>query len=572
VPGQDVTFKVNRLLEELQGEKGVTLFFPKGRYEFRPENAVEKYRAVANHDNGLKRMAFPLLGFEGFTLDGGGSTFVFHGRICPFIVDGSKNIALKNFSIDWDTPFQHELKVAERDGKNNAFVAEISPMKYGFEVHGDKLLLGHYDWQDEIGQNIPYDPNTGAPYWNTGRFMLRRTRAKAKKVGENRVWLQNATKEPPPVGAVLCTYGNAPTNRLAQSIHVANSLDTSIENVTVYAGGGMALIAERSENIHLNGFVVTSTEERTLSARADATHFLGCKGLVKLENCRLELMGDDGINVHGAYIKVVEYWGDNTFLCEISHRQQHGLTFCEPGDRVMVTSRKTVLPLYETMVTDVKVLNEARLVITLSQLPDKLPEVPLSLENITWYPDVVMRNNVIRDNRARSALISTKGSVLIENNVFSSQMHGILIEGDNKSWYESGGVRDVVINNNVFENIGYGNGTGYPLYASPMLLPEQTLGDDQYHWNVRFTNNRIKSFSGHLAHARSVKGLVLEGNVIELDGRYPSGSELPAVDLDYCKNVRVKNNHFTGFDFPIRLESRENTTGLLVKDNEGLAK
>ena len=50
---------------------------------------------------------------------------------------------------------------------------------------------------------------------------------------------------------------------------------------------------------------------------------------------------------------------------------------------------------------------------------------------------------------------TTKGKVLIEDNYFSSQMHDILIEGDSNSRCESGGVRDVVITNNTFADIGY---------------------------------------------------------------------------------------------------------------------
>lgn len=590
-PGSDVTYKVNRLLEELRAEESgsflariplignlfgrneeLTLYFPQGRYEFRPDLAVEQYRAVTNHDNSLRRMAIPLFGLENFTLDGGGSTFVFHGRISPVVVDRSDHITLKNFTIDWDTPFHHELTVVERDEKTNSFIAEISPLKYGFAVKGGELLLGHYDWQDTLGQNVPYDPQTGAPYWETHRFTLNQQSDQTEKVSNSRVRLTNATKMTPPIGAVICTYGNKPTNRLAQAIHIASSSNVYVEEVTVHAAGGMALIAERVENIHLNRFVVTAAEGRTLSTRADATHFLGCKGLVKVENCRLEHMSDDGINVHGAYVKVAEYRGDNTFLCEISHPQQKGFIFCEAGDKVMLTSRVTVLPLFESTVRDVKVLNESRFLMTLDKMPETLPEGPLSVENLTWYPDLDMRNNIIRANRARSALISTKGDVLIENNYFSSQKHGVLMEGDNKAWYESGGVRNVVINNNVFENVGFGIGTGYPLYAAPLLLPNQTTGDDQYHWNIRFTNNKINSFNGHVAYAFNVKNLVIVGNVITLDSTYPAGTKLPVLDFDFCDNVRVQNNQFSGFTDPIRLESKANVTGLTVENNLGLSK
>ncbi len=572
VPGKDVTMELNQLLDDLQGKKDVTLVFPKGRYQFFPENAVEAWRAVTNHDNSLKRMAFPLFGFDGLTIDGQGSTFIFNGRMSPIVVEGSSGTTLKNFSIDWDTPFHHELKVVERDPDNKAFIAEISPMKYGFEVKDGELLLNHYDWQDRIGQNIAFDPKTNAPAWMTKNFALRvRHNTKITKVGPNRIRCENLTLKVPPVGTVMCTYGSAPTNRLAQSIHLSSSKDTVIENVTVYAGGGMALIAERCENVSLDGFKVTSNDERVLSTRADATHFLGCKGLIKLENCLFEHMADDGINVHGAYIKVEKYMGANTFLCEISHRQQVGLIFAEPGDKLLVTSRETVLPIYETVVEKVKILNEHRVLITVNDVPTKLPVGPLSLENITWYPDLIMRNNIIRDNRARSALITTKGKVLVENNTFSSMMHGILIEGDNKSWYESGGVRDITIRNNTFENIGYGANTGYPLYAAPLLLPEQRLGDEKYHRNIRFTGNTIKSFNGHLVHALSVEGLEVSGNEIEMSKDYPNGSPTAAIELKYCEDVAIKNNTFSNFNFPIGVDQADDCEDIRIKNNKGLS-
>ena len=100
VPGKDVTLAVNRLIESLRGNDKVTLLFPKGQYDFHPENGREMYRAVANHDNGLKRFAFPLFDCENITIDGGGSLFMFHGRMVPVTIERGKSITLKHFSID----------------------------------------------------------------------------------------------------------------------------------------------------------------------------------------------------------------------------------------------------------------------------------------------------------------------------------------------------------------------------------------------------------------------------------------------------------------------------------------
>jgi hypothetical protein len=571
VPGKDVTYPLGRLIESVQGESDITLVFPKGRYDFYPENAVEMHRAVSNHDNSLKRIAFPLLNFRNVTVDGGNSLFMFHGRISPFVLDGTAGATLKRFSIDWNRSFHDELRVVARDEQQGSFVVEIDRDKYPYSIQDGNLFSDKYDWQDRMGSNIVFDPKTRAPIYNTRDYSINFARPhKATAVGENRVRIEAAVRRtPPPVGSVLISYGTHPTSRLCPAIHLASSRDINIQDVTIYEAGGMGVIAERTENVHLDRVTVTSTEDRLVSTRADATHFIGCKGMIRVENCLFEHMLDDAINVHGAYIKVVEYLGNNEFLCEISHFQQWGLIFAEPGDQLAVLSRETVLPCFRTKVTETRVLNEHRVVITVSQVPERMPEGPLSMENLSWYPDLVMRKNVIRENRARSALVTTKGKVLIEENTFSSQMHGILIEGDNNSWYESGAVEDVTIRNNTFVNSGFEGGERYPLYASPLLTPEQRMGEGHYHRNIRFVNNRLNSFNGLMVFARSVKGLEILGNTLELSTDYPPITEFPSVNLQYCDSVTIKDNTAKGFDRPAIIANSADVTNLEVGRNEG---
>ncbi|MGY5353233.1 alpha-1,3-galactosidase-related protein [Wenyingzhuangia sp. IMCC45533] len=572
-PGKDVTLELNQLIKSLKGKKGVTLFFPKGQYDFYPENAVEQYRAVTNHDNSIKKMAFPLFGFENFTLDGNGSTFMFHGKICPITVENGNHTILKNFTIDWKQSFVNELKVLSNNTEENSFVAEVNSGTSEFEVKKGQIYFKHYDWSDPIGQNIAFDPKTSTAIWDTRSYYLS-PKGKVTKLSDKTAKFTNFTKKTPPVGTIFAAYGPSPGgNRFAQAIHLSQTNNTIIENVTVYAAGGMAVIAERCENVTLDKLSVTSRKDRTFSTRADATHFVGCKGLIKVENCLLEHMLDDGINVHGAYVKVMEYIGNNKFICETSHVQQMGFIFGGAGDKVMLTSRETVLPIFETTIKEAEYLNEQRILLTVSEMPKKLPAGLLSFENLTWNPDLELRNNTIRDNRARAALITTKGNVIVENNFFSSQMHGILIEGDNKKWYESGGVKNVVIQNNTFENIGYGNGQSYPLFASPMLTPQQKLGDRKFHNNITFSNNTIKSFNGHLVHALSVKNLKIEGNLIEGDkSTYPLGKQLSSISLDYCEDVTIQKNKYKGFDWKNTIHVKENCTNVNIKKNKDLSK
>jgi parallel beta helix pectate lyase-like protein len=571
VPGEDVTFALNQLIESVKDEQGVTLTFPEGQYDFYPENAAEVYRAVSNHDNGLKRMAFPLFDCENITIDGGGSLFLFHGRIVPFTLERVKGATLKNFSIDWQRAFHDELTVVERNEQDKSFIVEADPERYPVTIKHGEILSQRYDWEDPMGSNIVFDPQTQSPIYRTRDYSVNSSRPmKVTAAGKGRYKIEaSLRRSPPPVGSVLITYGVHPTSRLCPAIHVTNSSDVSIENVTVHEAGGMGLIVERTDSICLKGMVVTSSEDRLVSTRADATHFIGCKGTIRLENCRFEHMLDDGINVHGAYVRVEKHLGGCEFLCEISHFQQWGLIFAAPGDKVALLSRETILPFFETTVEKVKVLNERRFVMTLTDVPDTLPTGPLSAENLTWYPDLVMKNNTIRENRARSVLVTTKGRVLIEDNYFSSQMHGILIEGDNNKWYESGAVQDITIRNNVFDNIGYEVTNRYPLLASPLFTPDQRLGEGQYHRNINFTDNTIKSFNGLLANARSVQGLNITGNTIEFSADYPAASEGAAINLEYCDEVTIGDNRAKGFEGPLAITRSADTTNVEIGRNDG---
>ncbi len=571
VPGVDVTFKLNNLMASIKDEQNVTLKFPKGQYDFYPENAVEKYRYVANHDNGLKRLAFPLYNNKNITIDGGDSLFMFHGRIVPFTLESTENVTLKNFTIDFIRSFHAEIEIVEIGSDKKSFVGKLDKKKHPYVIEKQRVLFERFGQFDPIGSNIVFDPKTRSPIFNTRQYNIHGLNTKVTEIKSGLLKFENLGKAtPPPVGSILIVYGVHPTSRLVPGIHVTNSKNFKIQDVTVHDAGGMALIVERTEDIHVNRFNVTSAEGRYVATRADATHFVGCKGTITMENSLLEHMLDDGINVHGAYVNIDSYLGNNQFIASISHFQQMGLVFGEAGDKIALLSRETVLPFFETTIKDVRVLNDKRFVITVEDTPEKLPSGPLSIENLTWSPNLVMRNNTIRENRARSVLVTTKGKVLIENNYFNSQMHGILIEGDNKKWYESGAVQDVTIRNNRFVNSGFGGGAAYPLFASPMLTPKQRIGEGFYHKNITFTGNTLESYNGLIAYSKSVDGLKISKNIIELRKDYPTNTDHPAININYSNNVLIDRNKVRGFKNSLKIKKSLDSSNIVVKNNDGL--
>ena len=103
---------VGRALEACRGLERPVLVFPRGRYDFWPQHAVEKVYFESNTTAvNPKRLAILIEGFAGLTVDGGGSTFVFHDRMQPFTVDRSTGVTIRDLSIDWDIPLSAEAVV-----------------------------------------------------------------------------------------------------------------------------------------------------------------------------------------------------------------------------------------------------------------------------------------------------------------------------------------------------------------------------------------------------------------------------------------------------------------------------
>ena len=93
-----------------------------------------------------------------------------------------------------------------------------------------------------------------------------------------------------------------------------------------------------SENITLDKFSVClrgKDDPRYFTTQADATHFSGCKGLIRSVGGLYEGMMDDAINVHGTYLKVQKRIDDKTLVGEYMHGQSYGF---EWGVRAMPSS------------------------------------------------------------------------------------------------------------------------------------------------------------------------------------------------------------------------------------------
>ena len=113
----DATPAVLEALLQCRREKNSTLLIDAGEYHFYPQQAMVREYYMSNNDGGRKAIAFPLIGFDGLTVEGGGADFIFHGRISPFVIDACKNVTVRNLSIDYPRPFFSQARIlASHDG------------------------------------------------------------------------------------------------------------------------------------------------------------------------------------------------------------------------------------------------------------------------------------------------------------------------------------------------------------------------------------------------------------------------------------------------------------------------
>ena len=552
--GADAVPKLREAIEKCRAEGIRRLVLEKGVWNLFPDQAEGGFRHVTNHDSGYRRMAVHLAGFSNFEIDGRGSTLMCHGVLMPIAVDRSKNITLRNLVIDWEKPFQLEGSVVALG--DDFFEVEMLP-ECEAEIRSGKLLGGMAEGffgeeqnpkeaRQDIRWNYWVDPQTKAAaavqpvlkLWNPKTQSF----AGTTKVTPARFRIRNAHNELPARGSVMVCKGMHRPNRLSPAIHLSSVDQALVENVTVHRSGGMGMVVEDCADVTAKGLRVELNKETKslVTTTADATHFMGCRGTVLVEDCLFENMLDDSFNVHGVYAIVEGLPAPDRLAISFSHFQQLGTAFARPGDRLRLLNRETLLGYAECTVTGISRVNEDYYILTLDKPLTDILQPGSSVENLTARPDVIFRNNTVRNNRARSVLITSGGKALIENNLFERpSAMSILVEGDNDFWFESGGVEDVTIRNNKF----VGQAPAAPLFKLTPMQPGEKRSLPPFHHNIRILDNDIEAAGPMILEAARVDGLDFSGNKVRLPEE-PGAPGSPSFVFKACSDLVFRGNTF----------------------------
>lgn len=558
LPGNDetLTARMAAMLSALADRHDICLRMEPGEYHFYPKGVDTHSWHISNHDYcGAQAVGVLLKGLRHFTLDGGGSRWILHSEILPCCVMDCEDVCLKHFSVDHARPVYSQGII--RQAGPQQMTVWIDSEAYPWYLKDGKLYFQGENFPNAVHLCLEMDAKTNAPAWGTEDLYFC---TETQKVGLHPTFRA--------VGADLLQItltgqeqffpGSRAGNRLifrhhprsAPAVYVTDSAEIRCEDIRIFHAAGMGFLAERCENVTLERFVVAPDPDsgRCFSAAADATHFVNCGGLLRLEHCRFENQLDDGLNVHGFYGVVSQQPQPHILRLDWGHPMQRGVRLARPGDLLGLMPADRLRPFWKGRIR--RVLGDAdwEMLLEMETPPPLLTGGRWVAENLTLTPQIHVKDCVLRGNRARGMLLTCRRA-LVEDCELQVPGAGIYLEGEAEYWYESGATEEIVLRGNRFVNCSYIPQWGC---APIVVCPKVRLDEGWYfHRRILLERNRFFCFDRRLLWGRGIGALCLTENQCTMTQAYPpqAGERLELQDCGWLgEDTQEQNNILAGKD------------------------
>jgi hypothetical protein len=548
---KNVTGLVRLALAEARRKENPLLIFDTGRYDFWPQYSEERdYYESNTTDINPKRLGILVEGFEKLVIEGGGADFVFHDRMQPITVDHSKEVEIRNLTIDWDIPLTAQAEVLEVNDRS--MLLRIDRDESPFVIEEGNIQFVGEGWKSPLRSIMEIErdsrliaPQTGDPGccgrgWDWARWV-------EEEPGKVRVHKPFGDQRPEVGNFLILRH----SKRDHAGIFLYHSQDVSIRDVEVYHTAGLGILSQYSENIALHGvkMIPNPAKNRYLSGHDDGFHFSNCRGQIRVIQCEFAALMDDPVNIHGTSVRIEKKVGEDALRCSFQHHQSVGLQWARPGEQIGFIDHLTLQTIAQGKVKAFRALTPEEFEISFERsLPANLSAGD-ALENLSWTPDAHIQNNHFMSCRARGLLVSTPGKVVIEGNYFESSGSAILIAGDANNWYESGAVKDVLIRNNVFADPCL---TSLYQFSEAVIsiypeIPHPEAAEEKFHRNIRIQDNIFYLYDYPVLYAKSVDGLEFSRNQLIRSKRLPPFHPRKyGFSLISCRKVDIWGNSIAG--------------------------
>lgn len=487
-------------------ENGIKrLRLEKGEYHFYPETAAEDTNCcVSNHGhNGYRRTAFLVTDAEDFCIDCSGSLLVFHGAMNAFIVRRCRGARIMNAEILFDRTLHGQFTVtASEDGYTDitvsgsqGFVYE-NGLLYLENEQGTRNLVYTCEEIDEDGEFVYGEQCFGRDFLYL----------KNEDMGGGTVRIYDPPRRPAKGSSVVLVAAE----RYANAVLFLESENVRAENCCVYSCYGIAYHVQLCTNAELIRCRTAVYGNRCFSANADASHFVACRGTVRLSECSFERQLDDGVNIHGVYTKVIRK-DELSVIVRYMHYQCRGIGLFEDGCTVKALDEKSLIPHKTARVLRAEELNTECTRLYLEGGTDGF-EVGDIADSVDFYPDVTIERCRFVNNRARGILIGSEKKTVIRDNYFHVPGTAVKLESDSVYWYESGCVGELEISGNVFDDCCYVSSRSWGDAVIDVSPREKTEEGAYFHGSIKITGNDFSTCAAAAANIIGAEVCAAENN------------------------------------------------------------
>jgi hypothetical protein len=527
-----------RAAAELSGP--VLLDCPKGGYHFYPDEAIRKPYYISNttseeeNPDVTKTIGILLKGMHNLTVEGNGSLFIFHGKQTMFLLDGCKDVEIRNLHTDYARPTVTEMTITGIGV--HYFDVQVHPDSR-YEIRDGKLVWMGEGWSFSKGPMQTYDPQLNTT-WRMDNWLEQVQFVEEFEPMNLRLHFDYQPKVV--LGHVLQSRDGI---RDQVGVFITESSNIIFTDVGLHFLHGLGVVGQFSENLTFRRMDLSPRPKtgRTVTGFADFIHLSSCRGKVTVADSHFAGSHDDPVNVHGTYLRIVEQPSTNVVKVRFMHHQTYGFQAFYPGDEIEFIRSCSLTTYAANEVVAVERLNPRELLLTLAHpVPEGIGSHDV-IENVTWTPEVEVANNHFARVPTRGILVTTRRKVVIKGNVFERmRMNAILIAVDAESWYESGKVTDVTITGNHFIECGSNE---HPVI---FISPENTEVDESapVHRGVVILNNKFETSEALALSAKSTRELIFSANEIVAGGensdRHSSLDEV--IRLVACSEVKIEDN------------------------------
>jgi len=435
---------------------------------------------------------------------------------------------------------------------------------YELAVDGGYLELDNAEYFPERPTSYVMDPATRC--WKAGLVDLSPSRV--ERIGSRRFRLHWPRPSGPDVYPVSTGDLMAFRGRLRRhAISIRNCSELQIEEVTInsapFAGivesGGDGGNVYRRITVKPGPKPAGATAEPLFSTVADAFHSANVRKGPRIEECHFEAMPDDAIAIHGSYYLVVAA-GEGTLRLARAPRDAF-----RSGDVLRLFDRLNV-PVGEVRLIEADSDQDFQLKgkterSTIGDItagpyarirfePPRKADFDWMLSNVSALGSgYVVRNNVIRNHRARGMLLKAEDGLVEGNLVDGSTIGGIVITPE-FWWAEACYSRNVVVRNNVVRKVAYYSHDNGAIMLAAWDRDRRRAIPSRGHRNILIENNTVEDINGVNLMVTSARDVVVRNNRFVRPHHRPPynwpnnwGLDRNAVIwLTECENVSIEGN------------------------------